>query len=148
MLAVCSVLFTAVSYTPADVRIPQYSAAVDRSAAITMGAPAIVAKKAVIVDEVKATLENTMLMFCVRSEGMPVNKMNEVRQRMPEGTTIRCVKNTLVKRAIADDDRFPESDDLLQYSNYWFFVPEANVRETVETWDKYIEETKLVRRHS
>lgn len=141
MLAV-SVLVATVGYAPAALRSPQ-RAAVERSSAINMGAPAIVAKKAQIVDEVKATLEDTMLMFCVRSEGIPVNKLNEVRQKLPEGTTMRCVKNTLVKRAIADDDRFPESEDLLQYSNYWFFVPESDVRATVEVWDKFIDETKL-----
>lgn len=141
MLAVC--FLGVASYAPAGVRSPQRAAVVDRSAAVTMGAPAIVAKKALIVDELKETLENTMLMFCVRSEGIPVNKMNEMRQKMPENTVIRCTKNTLVKRAIADDERFPVSDDLLQYSNYWFFVPEADVRETVELWNKFVQDTKL-----
>ena len=147
MLAAAMIAATA-GYTPAAMRSPQRAIAVDRSAAVTMGAPAIVAKKAVIVEEVKETLENTMLMFCVRSEGIPVNQLNAVRQKLPEGATMRCVKNTLVKRAIEGDERFPTegADDLLQYSNYWFFVPEEDVRETVETWDKFIDETKLVRR--
>lgn len=143
MLACSALVAAAAGYAPAAVYTPKLSASVDRSAVVTMGAPAIVAKKQAIVDEVKVTLEDTMLMFCVRSEGIPVNKMNDMRQKMPEGTVVRCVKNTLIKRAIADDDRFPESEDLLQRSNYWFFVPEANVRDTVELWDKFVAETKL-----
>ena len=144
MLAAAMIVATA-GYVPAAMRSPQRAVAADRSSAVTMGAAHIVAKKKVIVDEVKETLENTMLMFCVRSEGIPVNELNAVRQKLPEGATMRCVKNTLVKRAIEGDERFPVSEDLLQYSNYWFFVPEADVRATVETWDKFIDETKLVR---
>jgi len=146
MLAVCTALATSVvGYTPAAAFNPQRTVIADRSAAVTMGAPAIVAKKTVVVDEVKETLENTMLMFCVRSEGIPVNKMNEMRQKIPEGTTVRCVKNTLIKRAVEGDDRFPaqEAAHLFKKSNYWFFVPESDVRETVELWDKFISDTKM-----
>jgi len=140
-LTLCSALVS--GYTPAAMRSPQRAAVTDRSGAVTMGSPAIVAKKEVIVNEVKASLEDTMLMFCARSEGMPVNKMNEVRQKLPEGTTVRCTKNTLIRRAIADDERFPEAEDLLKKSNFWFFVPEADVRDTVETWNKFVDESKL-----
>lgn len=139
---VCAALVaSAAGYTPSALRSPQRAAS--RSAAVTMGAPAIIATKAQIVTEVQETLDNTMLMFCVRSEGVKVNQMNDIRQKLPEGTVVRCLKNTLVKRAIADYEQFPESEDLLQYSNYWFFVPEANVRETVELWDKFVADAKL-----
>jgi len=107
-----------------------------------MVAADVVARKAKLVEEVKATLSDTSLMFCVRSEGLTVNKINEMRQKMPEGTVVRCVKNTLVKRAIEGDARFPLSEELLQYSNYWFFVPEANLRETVELWTKFVDTSK------
>lgn len=107
-----------------------------------MGAPAIVAKKAAIVDEIKETLEGTSLMFCARSEGLTVNEINEVRQKMPEGTTIRCVKNTLVKRAVEDFPQFQGGDSLLTYSNYWVFAPETEIRQSVEVWDDFIKSVK------
>lgn len=139
-LVLSSVLVVAIAaYAPATTNSLQRT---DRGANVRMGAPAIVARKEKIVDEVKATLDDTSLMFCVRSEGIGVNDMNAIRQKMPEGTIVRCVKNTLVKRAIADNDRFPVAEDLLKKSNYWFFVPETNVRETVEVWDGFIEESK------
>jgi len=141
MLAVC--LLAATGYAPAAFRSPQRAVVTERSAAVSMGSAAVVAKKEAIVEEMKETLENTMLVFAVRSEGIPVNKMNDIRQKMPEGTVIRCAKNTLVRRAIADYDAFPESEDLLQYSNYWFFVPESDVRDTVELWNKFVDENKL-----
>merc|ERR1719183_2609752 len=99
-----------------------------------MPAPAVEAKKAKIVDEVVETMEDSLLMFCVRSEGIKVNELNIIRQKMPEATTIRCVKNTLVKRAAEDFPKFQGGDSLLEYSNYWFFVPEEDMRSTVDTW--------------
>merc|ERR1719331_820183 len=83
-----------------------------------------------------------MLMFCVRSEGIQVNDMNMMRQKFPEEVKIRCVKNTLVKRAAEQVPRFQGGDDLLKLSNYWFFVPEAHVRTTYETWNDWVAETK------
>merc|ERR1719498_453294 len=61
---------------------------------------------------------------------------------MPEGTTIRCVKNTLIRRAAEKVPRFQGGDDLLEYSNYWFFCPEEEMRSSVETWNDWVKETK------
>ena len=109
-----------------------------RGAAISMGSAAAVAKKAAVVDEVKAHMEDALLMFCVRSEGIEVNDMNMVRQKLPEQTVVRCVKNTLVKRATEDFPNFQGGDDLMAYSNYWFFVQEEDMRDTVETWTDFV----------
>jgi len=146
LVALAALVASAASYAPATMRVQRTAAASDRSAAVSMisANPGIVAKKQQIIDEVKETLEDTMLMFCVRSEGIPVNKINEVRQKLPEGATMRCVKNTLVKLAIEDDERFPVADDLLVKSNYWFFVGEQDVRATVKVWDDFISENKAL----
>jgi ribosomal protein L10 len=108
--------------------------------------PATVAKKQAIIDEVKETMEGSTLMFCVRSEGITVNDMNMMRQKFDDSVTIRCVKNTLVKRATDEVPKFQGGDSLLEYSNYWFFVPEEQMRPTVETWNEFVEGTKKVRR--
>jgi len=113
-----------------------------RAAPVSMAAEAVIAKKAAIVDEVKATMEDSALMFCVRSEGLEVNDINQIRMKLPEGVTMRCVKNTLVKRATEDFPRFQGGDELLAYSNYWFFAPEDKIRGAVETWTDYIKEAK------
>jgi len=112
-----------------------------RSDAPRMASAAVVAKKAAIVEEVKGHMETSSMMFCVRSEGITVNDMNMMRQKFPETVTVRCVKNTLVKRAAEDYPNFQGGDDLLEYSNYWFFVPEDNMRETVDTWNDWVKET-------
>jgi len=125
----------------AAVRAPA-SAVSFRSSELRMAAAAVIAKKAKVVEEVSATMEDASLMFCVRSEGIAVNEINMLRQKLPEGTTMRCVKNTLVKRAAENHPKFQVGDDMLEYSNYWFFVPEEELRPAVEVWTDYIKETK------
>jgi len=121
---------------------PQPHGAARSSGVRMMPAPQVLAKKAKVVEEVKATLEDTTLMFCVRSAGLKVNELNALRQKLPESVTMRCVKNTLVKRAVEDFPQFQGGDDLLHYSNYWFFVPEDQMRPAVDTWNDFIDETK------
>lgn len=113
-----------------------------RASHVRMGSDAAVAKKSAVVEEVKEILADTSLMFCVRSEGITVNDINMLRQKFPESVTMRCVKNTLVKRAVEDFPKFQGGDALLEYSNYWFFCPEDDMRSTVDIWTDYIKETK------
>merc|ERR1719453_1366540 len=125
----------------AAVRAPAAAVSL-RGASPHMGAPDIVAKKAKVVEEVSATMEDAAMMFCVRSEGIPVNELNSIRQKLPETVTMRCVKNTLVKRAAENHPKFQGGDSLLEYSNYWFFVPEDQLRPAVEVWTDYIKDSK------
>ena len=81
-------------------------------------------------------------MWAVKSESIKVNDMNMMRQKFADEVTVRCVKNTLVARAAESVPRFQGGDDLLHYSNYWFFVPEAHLRSTFETWNEWVDETK------
>ena len=104
-------------------------------------------KKASLVEEVKAQMQTSSLLFCVRSEGITVNEMNLQRQKFPDSVKIRCVKNTLIHRAAQD---FPDFEVVsktggeLKFSNYWFFVPEEDMRATVKTWNDFIDESKRV----
>jgi len=139
----CSLVLSAEGLLPGAMpRSAQHAVAAAERAQLRMGAAHIVAQKAKVVEEVKETLEGSSLIFCARSEGLTVNEINTVRQKMPEGTTMRCVKNTLVKRAVEDFPQFQGGESLLEYSNYWFFVPETEIREAVECWDGFIKETK------
>lgn len=139
-LALCESL---AGYAPA-VRAPS-PAATSRTTPAVMAAPAIIAKKAKVVDEVKAAMADTDLMFCVRSEGIPANDLNAMRQKLPPSVTMRCVKNTLVKRATQDYPKFQGGDELLVYSNFYFFVPADQMRPTVDLWLDYVKVSKKVR---
>merc|ERR1719263_2661083 len=87
-------------------------------------------------------MDGAALMFCVRTEGIGVNDMNIMRQKFEEDVKISCVKNTLIKSAAEDYPRFQGGDSLLEYSNYWFFVPETGMRGAVDTWNDWVKETK------
>lgn len=123
------------------------SAITARRSVVTMGSATSVAKKSAVVDEVVDTMEKSMLMFCVRSEGISANDMNMMRQRFHEDVTVRCVKNSLVKRAMNKVPRFQGGDSLLTRSNYWFFVPEEHLRTTYTTWSAWLKETKKEQPH-
>ena len=139
-LALCESL---AGFAPA-VRAPSPAAA-SRTTPAVMAAPAIIAKKSKVVDEVKAAMADTDLMFCVRSEGIPANDLNAMRQKLPPSVTMRCVKNTLVKRAAQDYPKFQGGDELLVYSNFFFFVPADQMRPTVDLWLDYVKVSKKVR---
>eukprot|EP00900_Chrysochromulina_parva_P027415 jgi/Chrpa1/9307/Chrysochromulina_OHIO_Genome00004406-RA len=136
-LALCESL---AGFAPA-VRAPSPAAA-SRTTPAVMAAPAIIAKKSKVVDEVKAAMADTDLMFCVRSEGIPANDLNAMRQKLPPSVTMRCVKNTLVKRAAQDYPKFQGGDELLVYSNFFFFVPADQMRPTVDLWLDYVKVSK------
>mmetsp|Transcript_3089 Transcript_3089/g.5111 ORF Transcript_3089/g.5111 Transcript_3089/m.5111 type:complete len:216 (+) Transcript_3089:50-697(+) len=107
-----------------------------------MVAQATLDKKQEKIDAVKDVLGDTALLFCARSEGVPVNTLNELRQKLPEGVTMRCVKNTLMKRA-TEGTQFEIDDALLFQSNFWFFVPEADMKATVNLWDDMVKNNKF-----
>merc|ERR1719460_3485181 len=98
------------------------------------------AKGQKIVDDLIQTMDVSSLMYSIRTEGLTVNQVNEVRQKLPEGSRMMCVKNSLVKRAVADIPKFQGGDDILEYSNYWFFAPEDQMRETVDCWIDFMKD--------
>ena len=108
-------------------------------------------KKAAQLEELTAMMEDKALAFCVRSEGIKPNDFNQLRQKFPDEVKIQCVKNTLMRRAAGTEglERFAAIAEgetpVTRMSNYWFFVPEDHMRDTVETWNKWVEETKAVR---
>jgi len=106
------------------------------------------AKSQKVVDDLIGTMEVSALMYSIRTEGLTVNQVNTVRQKLPEGSRMVCAKNTLVKRAVdqGGDEvarKFTGGDDFLEYSNYWFFAPEDKMRETVDCWIDFMKEQDL-----
>ena len=65
---------------------------------LMVGAVALEKKQAAVV-EIQEGMKDAALMFCVRSEGIPANEMNQLRMNMPEDVTIKVCKNSLVKIA-------------------------------------------------
>lgn len=115
-----------------------------RVSQLQMAGTAALAKKTKLLESVHEVMDSSQLMFCVRSEGLQVNELNALRQQLPEGVVLKCVKNTLINIAMRDHEQFnaPNAEELLQYSNYWFFVPETQMRESVKLWTDFLKETK------
>jgi large subunit ribosomal protein L10 len=119
-----------------------HASRVSSSRLLTMLSPAQ-EKKAVIVDEVKEMMAESSLLIAAHSEGMPVNMINDLRQKLPEEIKLRVVKNTLIQRAAADFEQFGSAvDPLCARSNFWIFVPETHMREGVKLWNDFVDENK------
>merc|ERR1719353_2552679 len=93
------------------------------------------AGKAKTVESVAADLGDAMLAFTVDGAGMEIKVLDDLRDKLPETSKARMVKNTLMKRAGAASgwdaalvDQVDES--LLTKSNLWIFAPEDNLKET------------------
>lgn len=115
-----------------------------RAGAVTaMAGAAALAKKTTVLEGVKENMDGSALMFCVRSEGLRVNELNDLRMKLPEGVRLQCVKNTLVNIAAKDFEQFNAEglDGLLHYSNYWFFATEAGMRDSIKVWKTFTEES-------
>lgn len=114
-----------------------------RAVSVTMAGAAALAKKTTVLEGVKENMDGSALMFCVRSEGLRVNELNDLRMKLPEGVRLQCVKNTLVNIAAKDFEQFNAEglDGLLHYSNYWFFATEAGMRDSIKVWKTFTEES-------
>lgn len=111
---------------------------------VMMPGVAALAKKGKVLDEVKEVMEESALIFCVRTEGVEVNELNGLRQTLPDEIKMRCVKNNLLRLAAEEIPRFKSEQlpELLHYSNYWFFVPEDKMRDSVKIWNDWTEANK------
>uniref|UniRef100_A0A7S0Q7R3 50S ribosomal protein L10 n=1 Tax=Coccolithus braarudii TaxID=221442 RepID=A0A7S0Q7R3_9EUKA len=120
------------------------AAACSRVSPVNMAGATALAAKTKVLESVHEVMDETQLMFCVRSEGLMVNEMNDLRQKLPEGVTLKCVKNTLINIAVQDHEHYNADNikELLHYSNYWFFVPETQMRDSVKLWNDWLKEKK------
>ena len=78
--------------------VSSHAAAVRAASPLMVGAVALEKKQAAVV-EIQEGMKDAALMFCVRSEGIPVNEMNALRQSFPDEVKIKVCKNNLLKIA-------------------------------------------------
>lgn len=99
-----------------------------------------IAKKAAKVDEVVKRLEESQMIFAASAEGLNMKDVTTLKSMLPEGTTVATVKNTLMRRAIAES-QWEMAGDLTKQSNMWFFVGE-DIKESCGAYDKFAKELK------
>eukprot|EP00302_Diacronema_sp_CCMP2436_P021744 CAMPEP_0179975604 /NCGR_PEP_ID=MMETSP0983-20121128/38803_1 /TAXON_ID=483367 /ORGANISM="non described non described, Strain CCMP 2436" /LENGTH=272 /DNA_ID=CAMNT_0021892113 /DNA_START=57 /DNA_END=875 /DNA_ORIENTATION=+ len=101
------------------------------------------AKKQDTIDGVKARLDASSLIFTFRSDGVEVNKLRGLRDKMPPSSTIVMVKNRLMKRAI-QGTKWDHLDSLLEHSNYWAFVPEDDIKPSIDAVQDFLKSIKRI----
>ena len=65
---------------------------------------------------------------------------------MPEGTTLKVVKNKLMGKAVEGTEYEPVND-LLKGANMWFFI-EEDIGGSVKAWNKFTKDEDLKETHS
>ncbi|KAI0566630.1 Ribosomal protein L10 [Gracilaria domingensis] len=112
----------------------------NKRSVVQMGSEANIAQKSAIVDSVKERLSSSQMIFAVPLDGMKVSDVYSLRRELPEGTTAVTVKNSLMRRAIADSE-WEVVGDFLQQSNLWFFVND-DMKGSVAAYEKFAKSTK------
>ncbi|PXF48210.1 50S ribosomal protein L10 [Gracilariopsis chorda] len=111
-----------------------------RRATIHMISEAVIAKKSAIVESVKERLAVSEMVFAVPLDGLTVANVYQLRQQLPEGTSAVSIKNSLMRRAIAES-KWEAMGDFLQQSNLWFFVQE-DIKQSVDVYTKFAKTAK------
>ena len=95
---------------------------------------------------VKELLDSSEMIITVPASGIKVSQMQTLRRSLPEGTTVKVVKNKLMSRAIEGTD-YQVAGDMLQGANMWFFINE-DIGGTVKSWNAFVKGAGLGESHS
>ena len=98
------------------------------------------------VGKVKELLDSSEMIFTVPASGISVSQVQTLRQSMPEGTTLKVVKNKLMGKAVEGTEYEPVND-LLKGANMWFFI-EEDIGGSVKAWNKFTKDEDLKETHS
>eukprot|EP01083_Nonionella_stella_P113679 335208_1 len=97
--------------------------------------------KTATVSAVKELLDSSEMIFTVPANGITVSQVQGLRRSLPEGTTMKVVKNKLMGRAI-DGTNYESAGELLSGANMWFFI-EEDIGASVKSWNAFLKENAL-----
>ena len=98
------------------------------------------------VSAVKGLLDSSEMIFTTPASGISVSQVQTLRRSLPEGTTVKVVKNKLMKRAIEGTDYEP-AGEMLKGANMWFFI-EEDIGGSVKSWNAFVKENEKQETHS
>lgn len=121
-----------------SLEFPRYAVVPSRRAGlkVTMASESNMEKKKAKVNAVRTALEESMLLFAVPLDGLTVSQISRMKDMLPAGTSAACVKNSLMRLAVADSSWEP-AHSLTKQSSLWFFVRE-DMKETVKVYKDFI----------
>jgi large subunit ribosomal protein L10 len=126
---------SASAFTTAPARPAQSSTALFGGA--RGGATTLEGKKET-VSAVKELLDSSEMIFTVPASGITVSEVQSLRRSLPEGTSMKVVKNKLMARAIEGTDYEPVGD-MLKGANMWFFI-EEDIGGSVKSFNAFTKE--------
>ena len=98
-------------------------------------------KKAIVAD-LKEVLDESSLALIIDYQGLSVAQISDLRNRMrPSGTICKKAKNTLMRLAVKDDERWQPMTDYLQESSVFLLVKEE-MKEAIKAYEDFQKATK------
>ena len=98
-------------------------------------------KKAIVAD-LKGVLDESSLALIIYYQGLSVAQISDLRNRMrPSGTICKKAKNTLMRLAVKDDERWQPMTDFLQDSSVFLLVKEE-MKEAIKAYEDFQKTTK------
>lgn len=101
------------------------------------GATTLDGKKST-VSTVQTLLADSEMIFTVPASSLTVSQMQTLRRSMPEGTTVKVVKNNLMQRAV-EGGEFEAATSVLQGANMWFFIQD-DISATIKAYAAFLKE--------
>ena len=98
-------------------------------------------KKAIVAD-LKGILDESSLALIIDYQGLSVAQISDLRKRLrPTGTICKQAKNTLMRLAVKDDERWEPMTDFLQDSSVFLLVKEE-MKEAIKAYEDFQKATK------
>lgn len=95
-------------------------------------------KKEAVVEDLKARLEKSAVVFGVRFKGLDVAKMEALRRGIPESSSVAVAKNSLMRVAVREVPGWSALEEKgCDGDNAWIFVGEDGIADTVKFWNKF-----------
>lgn len=105
------------------------------------------AGKRATVETVKGLLDSSEMIFSVPASSLTVAQHAQLRLSLPEGTTAKVVKNTLMQRALEGTEYAEGAGSMLKGANMWFFI-EEDVGASIKAYNAFIKEEGKVETHA
>lgn len=100
------------------------------------------AEKKEIVADLKELLNESSLALVIEYQGLSVAEITDLRNRMrPTGTTCKRTKNTLMRIAVEEDQKWQPMTQYLQESSVFLLVKE-DLKEAIKAYEDFQKATK------
>lgn len=87
------------------------------------------------VEKIKGLLDSSQMIFTAPAGSLTVTQTQNLRRKMPDGTTVVVVKNKLMSRAV-EGTEYEAASNMLKGANMWFFI-EEDIGGTIKAYKDY-----------